>query len=172
MLVVVLLLLVMGMLALHQFNRSRKMQHLAMTDELTGLHNRRQIQAKGRLVQAGTREHGKTLSVLLLDIDHFKQVNDTLGHHMGDKVLAEVASCVAAQLRSLDRVGRNGGEEFLVLLPDTEPRRGGRGGGADPAIGSLSCASTGCQRGSRCTSASAVPSTAPSTRASGSWCRA
>ncbi|UBQ49165.1 diguanylate cyclase [Aeromonas hydrophila] len=117
--VVILLLLVMGMLALHQFNRSRKMRRLAMTDDLTGLHNRRQIQAKGQAWFKQAREHGKTLSVLQLDIDHFKQVNDTLGHHMGDKVLAEVASCVAAQLRSLDRVGRNGGEEFLVLLPDT-----------------------------------------------------
>ncbi|UNU31900.1 diguanylate cyclase [Aeromonas hydrophila] len=117
--VVILLLLVMGMLALHQFNRSRKMRRLAMTDDLTGLHNRRQIQAKGQAWFKQAREHGKTLSVLQLDIDHFKQVNDILGHHMGDKVLAEVASCVAAQLRSLDRVGRNGGEEFLVLLPDT-----------------------------------------------------
>ncbi len=117
--VVILLLVVMGMLALHQFNRSRKMRRLAMTDDLTGLHNRRQIQAKGQAWFKQAREHGRTLSVLQLDIDHFKQVNDTLGHHMGDKVLAEVASCVAAQLRSLDRVGRNGGEEFLVLLPDT-----------------------------------------------------
>jgi diguanylate cyclase (GGDEF)-like protein len=56
---------------------------------------------------------------LLLDIDHFKLVNDKLGHHIGDSVLVAVASCAEAQLRSLDRIGRNGGEEFLVLLPDT-----------------------------------------------------
>lgn len=118
-LVVVLSLLVMGVLVLHQRSHTRKMRRLAMTDDLTGLHNRRQIQAKGQAWFKQAREHGRTLSMLQLDIDHFKQVNDTLGHHMGDKVLAEVASCVAAQLRSLDRVGRNGGEEFLVLLPDT-----------------------------------------------------
>ncbi len=117
--VVALLLLVMGMLALHQFNRSRQMRRLAMTDDLTGLHNRRQIQNKGQHWFRQAREQGKPFSVLLLDIDHFKLVNDQLGHHVGDLVLAAVAKCIAAQLRSLDRVGRNGGEEFLVLLPDT-----------------------------------------------------
>lgn len=117
--VVALLLLVMGMLALHQFNRSRQMRRLAMTDDLTGLHNRRQIQNKGLHWFRQAREQGKPFSVLLLDIDHFKLVNDQLGHHVGDLVLAAVAKCIAAQLRSLDRVGRNGGEEFLVLLPDT-----------------------------------------------------
>lgn len=117
--VVALLLLVMGMLALHQFNRSRQMRRLAMTDDLTGLHNRRQIQNKGQNWFRQAREQGKPFSVLLLDIDHFKLVNDQLGHHVGDLVLAAVAKCIAAQLRSLDRVGRNGGEEFLVLLPDT-----------------------------------------------------
>jgi len=58
--------------------------------------------------------------VLLLDIDHFKKVNDRLGHQVGDQVLTAVAHCIEEQVRSLDRVGRNGGEEFLVLLPDTE----------------------------------------------------
>lgn len=90
-----------------------------MTDDLTGLHNRRQIQNKGQHWFRQAREQGKPFSVLLLDIDHFKLVNDQLGHHVGDLVLAAVAKCIAAQLRSLDRVGRNGGEEFLVLLPDT-----------------------------------------------------
>lgn len=58
--------------------------------------------------------------MLLLDIDHFKKVNDRLGHQVGDQVLTAVAHCIEEQVRSLDRVGRNGGEEFLVLLPDTE----------------------------------------------------
>lgn len=118
-LVVILLLVVMGMLALYQFNRSRKLRRLAMTDDLTGIHNRRQIQAQGQAWFKQAREQGKSLCVLILDIDHFKQVNDRLGHHMGDQVLAAVARSIAAQLRTLDRVGRNGGEEFLVLLPDT-----------------------------------------------------
>lgn len=116
--VVILLLVIMGMLVLYLFKRSRKLRQLAMTDDLTGIHNRRQIQAKGEEWFRHARDNGKPLSVLLLDIDHFKQVNDRLGHHMGDQVLAAVARCIAAQLRPLDRVGRNGGEEFLVLLPD------------------------------------------------------
>ncbi|HCT2506398.1 TPA: GGDEF domain-containing protein [Aeromonas dhakensis] len=118
-LVVSLLLLVMGLLVVHQRSRTRKMQRLAMTDELTGIHNRRQIQAKGQVLFRQAREQGKALSVLLLDIDHFKLVNDRLGHHVGDLVLIAVAVCIEGQLRRLDRVGRHGGEEFLVLLPDT-----------------------------------------------------
>ncbi len=117
-LVVALLLVVMGTLVVHQRGRTRKMQRLAMTDELTGIHNRRQIQAKGRKWFTQAREEGKPLCVLL-DVDHFKKVNDQLGHHVGDRVLTAVAQCIEEQLRSLDRVGRNGGEEFLVLLPDT-----------------------------------------------------
>lgn len=118
-LVVTLLVLVLGILVIHQRGRTRKMHRLAMTDELTGIHNRRQIQAKGRKGFSQAREEGKPLCVLLLDIDHFKKVNDRLGHHVGDLVLTAVAQCIEEQLRSLDRVGRNGGEEFLVLLPDT-----------------------------------------------------
>ncbi|MNT06098.1 Response regulator PleD [compost metagenome] len=114
-----LLVLVMAMLVLYQLGRTRKMRRLAMTDELTGIHNRRQIQAKGRKWFSQARESGKPLCVLLLDIDHFKRVNDRLGHHVGDLVLTAVAQCIEDQLRSLDRVGRNGGEEFLVLLPET-----------------------------------------------------
>ncbi len=117
--VVILLLLVLGMLVLYLFNRSRKMRRLAMTDELTGLHNRRKITMRGKACFNQAKSAGRPFSVLLLDIDHFKLVNDQLGHHMGDLVLKSVARCVADQLRSLDSVGRNGGEEFLVLLPDT-----------------------------------------------------
>ncbi|MFL9627477.1 diguanylate cyclase [Aeromonas jandaei] len=118
-LVVSLLLVLMGIAVFYQHRRSRKMHHLAMTDELTGIHNRRQIQKLGEESFLQSRSSGKPFSVLLLDIDHFKQVNDKLGHHVGDNVLVAVASSVEGQLRSLDRIGRNGGEEFLVLLPDT-----------------------------------------------------
>ncbi|MGY3868316.1 diguanylate cyclase [Aeromonas crassostreae] len=114
-LVTVLGLLLLGGIVLFLLGRSRKLRRLAMTDELTGIHNRRQIQAKGEAMLA----QDQPCSLLLIDIDHFKQINDGWGHHAGDRVLVAVAERIAAELRSLDRVGRNGGEEFLVLLPDT-----------------------------------------------------
>lgn len=118
-LVSTLVLLVMGVLVLCLFNRARRMRQLAMTDELTGIHNRRQIQTQGEVWFKQARDHCRSLCVLLLDIDHFKQVNDKLGHQTGDLVLVAVAKCISVQLRTLDKVGRSGGEEFLVLLPDT-----------------------------------------------------
>jgi diguanylate cyclase (GGDEF)-like protein len=91
----------------------------AATDSLTGLPNRRAVQdaLKRTMAQAG-----RTLSpmaVLLLDLDHFKQINDTFGHDRGDAVLAAVGDVLARALRTSDFVGRNGGEEFIALLPDT-----------------------------------------------------
>ncbi|MGE6161174.1 diguanylate cyclase [Aeromonas salmonicida] len=118
-LVSTLVLLVMGVLVICLFNRARRMRQLAMTDELTGIHNRRQIQTQGEVWFKQARDHCRSLCVLLLDIDHFKQVNDKLGHQTGDLVLVAVAKCISVQLRTLDKVGRSGGEEFLVLLPDT-----------------------------------------------------
>jgi diguanylate cyclase (GGDEF)-like protein len=91
----------------------------AATDSLTGLPNRRAVQdaLKRTIAQAG-----RTLSpmaVLLLDLDHFKQINDTFGHDRGDAVLAAVGDVLSRALRTSDFVGRNGGEEFIALLPDT-----------------------------------------------------
>ena len=118
-LVTALILLPLLGLTFYQLGRSRKLRRLAMTDELTGIHNRRQIQAKGEAMLAQARALRQPFSLLLIDIDHFKQINDGWGHHAGDRVLVAVANRIASELRSLDRVGRNGGEEFLVLLPDT-----------------------------------------------------
>ena len=91
----------------------------AATDPLTGLPNRRAVQdALKRMIS----QAGRTLSpmaVLLLDLDHFKQINDTYGHDRGDAVLAAVGDVLATALRTSDFVGRNGGEEFIALLPDT-----------------------------------------------------
>ena len=91
----------------------------AATDSLTGLPNRRAVQdaLKRTIAQAG-----RTLSpmaVLLLDLDHFKQINDTFGHDRGDAVLSAVGDVLSRALRTSDFVGRNGGEEFIALLPDT-----------------------------------------------------
>jgi diguanylate cyclase (GGDEF)-like protein len=96
-----------------------ELERLATTDPLTCLFNRRfmadQLDA---LVGRATR-HGAALSTLLIDVDDFKAVNDTHGHATGDAVLREVAARIRARLRREDVCGRWGGEEFLVLLPDT-----------------------------------------------------
>ena len=91
----------------------------ARTDALTGLRNRRSLEeAASAEVKRGTRI-GATLSVIICDIDHFKQVNDRFGHEAGDKVLRTVADLLSGVARESDMLGRWGGEEFLMLLPDT-----------------------------------------------------
>ena len=91
----------------------------AATDSLTGLPNRRAVQEalKRMIAQAGRTL--APMSVLVLDLDHFKQINDTYGHDRGDAVLAAVGDVLAGALRTSDFVGRNGGEEFVALLPET-----------------------------------------------------
>ena len=92
----------------------------AATDGLTGLPNQRAVTdaLKRTFAQAMTTQ--APLSLLLLDLDHFKQVNDQRGHAVGDQVLANVGATLRSVLRARDFAGRNGGEEFAVLLPDTE----------------------------------------------------
>ncbi|MEU8819296.1 GGDEF domain-containing protein [Actinoplanes sp. NPDC048796] len=92
-------------------------QRLAVTDSLTGLHNRRYFTEELAARQAGGALHPAAL--LVVDLDHFKSVNDTYGHLQGDVVLREAAARIAAALRPGDLVARWGGEEFVVLLPDT-----------------------------------------------------
>ncbi len=97
---------------------------MAMEDALTGLPNRRAvIEALARHCSSARRS-GRPLTVLLLDIDHFKRVNDQYGHPVGDEVLQRIADTLRQRLRSQDMAGRFGGEEFLVLLPDTTPEGG------------------------------------------------
>ncbi len=99
----------------------QRLEELAMRAPLTGLSNRRHF------MQAIDREHGRVkrnpglpVSVLMLDIDHFKRVNDTYGHAGGDEVLKAFSTSIRRQLREMDMAGRLGGEEFAVLLPDTD----------------------------------------------------
>ncbi len=91
----------------------------AATDSLTGLPNRRAVQEALKRMVAQAGRTLAPMAVLLLDLDHFKQINDTYGHDRGDAVLSAVGDVLAGALRTSDFVGRNGGEEFVALLPDT-----------------------------------------------------
>jgi diguanylate cyclase (GGDEF)-like protein len=94
-------------------------QVLARTDGLTGLYNHRHFfELAEREFEASVRYH-RPLAVIVLDTDHLKWVNDTLGHLAGDKMLVKVAQTIAAQLRNVDVLARNGGDEFAILLPET-----------------------------------------------------
>ncbi len=102
-------------------NSRRQMEVLAMQDTLTGLLNRRAIHDRA-LAELNRLKRGTAaapLSVIMLDIDYFKEVNDAFGHEAGDSVLQKFAELLAQQLRSYDGLGRCGGEEFLMLLPGT-----------------------------------------------------
>ncbi|MBB2487314.1 diguanylate cyclase [Mitsuaria sp. WAJ17] len=96
-----------------------ELERVALTDALTGLHNRGHLNA--RLTEEFTRyvRHRQPYGVLLMDIDHFKLINDAHGHATGDAVLMEFAALIKSSLRASDFVGRFGGEEFLALLPGT-----------------------------------------------------
>ena len=97
------------------------LQRLAATDPLTKLNNRRVLDKRLEDEWRRARRENKPLSVLFIDIDHFKSFNDTYGHESGDEVLIAVADCIASVVRrSVDLVARYGGEEFAVVLPDTE----------------------------------------------------
>lgn len=91
----------------------------AITDPLTGAFNRRQMDQSLAEAIERNRRTGAPVSVLVIDIDHFKKVNDDFGHHVGDKVLKGLVALIANRSRKLDRLFRMGGEEFVLLLPDT-----------------------------------------------------
>jgi two-component system cell cycle response regulator len=98
----------------------RKMEILAMHDGLTGLFNRRAIQEHTESEFDLARRKERALSILLLDVDHFKNINDKHGHKAGDEALRQLAKMLTENLRPYDRAGRWGGEEFIVILPETE----------------------------------------------------
>ena len=97
-----------------------EMRKLATTDALTGIANRRHLMQMGEDEVARTVRYGNPLSVLLLDIDRFKSVNDTWGHPAGDCVIRELANVMRSLLRKQDVCGRLGGEEFVLILPETD----------------------------------------------------
>jgi len=92
----------------------------AATDGLTGLPNRRAVEDTIRRMVAHTNRSLAPLAALMCDLDHFKQINDEYGHGRGDDVLAAAATALTASIRSSDFAGRYGGEEFIVLLPETD----------------------------------------------------
>jgi diguanylate cyclase (GGDEF)-like protein len=95
-------------------------ERLANADGLTGLNNRRHLFELGTREFELTRRHKRSFSVMMMDIDHFKKFNDTYGHDIGDKILKLVASAIKEAARTTDIIGRYGGEEFTVLLPEAE----------------------------------------------------
>lgn len=104
----------------HLEHLSRRLRDLAYRDSLTDLYNHRYFQEElAREVERAQR-YGQPLSVLMLDVDRFKDVNDTYGHMMGDTLLSYVAQALASRLRSSDVAARYGGDEFAVILPETD----------------------------------------------------
>jgi diguanylate cyclase len=97
-----------------------RLQERAVTDELTGLANRREMKKIGEREFIRAQRFNRPLSVMMLDLDHFKSVNDTFGHHTGDQVLKHVATIFLSTIRLQDLVARFGGEEFVILMPETE----------------------------------------------------
>ncbi|WP_213880562.1 diguanylate cyclase [Pseudomonas sp. dw_358] len=102
-----------------------QLQELSSTDRLTGLYNRGHWEESLKLEFARHSRYGHAAALIMFDIDHFKRVNDTYGHPVGDVVIQRVASVAKALVRDADIVGRYGGEEFAILLPGTD-KAGGR----------------------------------------------
>ncbi len=96
---------------------------MALTDSLTGLYNRRYLEVHMEKLIESNAHSNKALGVIMMDIDHFKNVNDTYGHNVGDEVLKVFADRIKDNLRSFDLVARLGGEEFVAILPDVSPER-------------------------------------------------
>ena len=99
-------------------------EEAAFTDHLTGLANRRRFERQLEREVARTRRYGRPFCLLLLDIDHFKRVNDTHGHDTGDEVLRRLANTLQAGTRGIDIAARIGGEEFAIILTETDAPRG------------------------------------------------
>lgn len=107
---------------LRELNKILQVQ--AITDSLTGLYNHRQVLEKLQMEIARANRYQQDLTIMMLDIDHFKSINDEFGHQVGDVVLVEVAQIIKRNLRNIDIAGRYGGEEFLIILPQPNLKNG------------------------------------------------
>ena len=103
----------------NRIKAKEELEHLARTDSLTGLCNRQYLMERLEDEMSRTRRYKRPLSLIMLDIDHFKEINDDYGHLAGDAVLVSTASIVSSTLRETDFAGRYGGEEFVVVMPET-----------------------------------------------------
>lgn len=99
--------------------KSKELEALSVTDKLTGLYNRLKLDETLLNEEQRVLRYKSRLSIILMDIDHFKRINDKLGHQAGDKVLQEVSKTIRDNVRKTDIVGRWGGEEFLIICPET-----------------------------------------------------
>lgn len=105
--------------ALQNARLHAQINELAIRDSLTGMYNRHHLDERMRLAYELSRRYGREMSILMIDIDHFKYINDTYGHQTGDAVLREVSNLIKQRLRSTDILGRYGGEEFIAVLQET-----------------------------------------------------
>lgn len=109
-----------GGVAIENVQLHEEAQRLSLTDGLTSVYNRRYYQMQFRQVMATAVRFDRPFSVLMLDLDHFKEINDSHGHQRGDSILIEFAQRVSKTLREVDTFARYGGEEFICLLPETD----------------------------------------------------
>jgi diguanylate cyclase (GGDEF)-like protein len=110
---------VLGAIAIENARSVEKIQELTITDDCTGLYNARHLYKTLETEVYRSARYGYEFTVLFIDLDHFKQVNDTHGHLVGSKLLMEIGYLIKAQLRLIDYAFRYGGDEFVVLLPQT-----------------------------------------------------
>jgi diguanylate cyclase (GGDEF)-like protein len=103
---------------------NKVLHRLSITDGLTGLDNRKHIMDQFGDAIARAQRYSQSLAILMIDIDYFKRINDTYGHQIGDAVMCRLAESLLGSVRECDHVGRYGGEEFLIILPDTNVRSG------------------------------------------------
>ncbi len=106
-------------------DQGRRLEAMIFEDPLTQLYNRRFMLNQLAVLVSGARRHDRPLSVVMIDIDHFKSLNDRYGHEVGDRALVAVAQTMRDRLRAEDYLGRLGGEEFLALLPDVDEAAAG-----------------------------------------------